>query len=836
MVDRTPQLAAAFWPWYGYAAEGNRRLRLSRLLLAVGFVLGVFAIAAVVAGRSGQGASAPGARVRALTRAGPLSLTAIPLAARGVVDQTLGRDARAYWVRSGGRGVRVTNPAGFSARFLPDGVSVTTRGRTLLLRTVSYGRAGALHPVWPTFPTGRANRVAYARGALSEWFSNGPLGLEQGFGLRSRPSGSGSLQVALRTVGPLIPQPASSGVVFRTSAGAVELRYGGLVARDATGRRLPSKLLLQGRTILLRVADADAHYPIKIDPFVQQGRELTANDESGLSAFGTSVALSSDGNTALIGGPCDNISCSVKFLPSDTGYGAGAAWVFVRSGSTWSEQAKLTANDETNANNEGNGGGGFGVSVALSSDGNTALIGGQADNSFVGAAWAFTRSGTTWRQQGSKLTANDETANSDADFGDSVALSSDGNTALIGGDAADVLTPSGGAAWVFTRSGSTWNQQGSKLIPNDASGTGDFGFQVALSGDGSTALIGDPDDNSSQGAAWVFAPAAPTWTQQGSKLTESGSTAFGTAVTLSLDGNTALIGSTDKADPGGLVLDFTRSGTTWSQQSELTQPGSNSFGRRIAISPDADTALISDFTSSPGAVRVFTRSGTSWSEDEPELTPCEQTPDFGGSVALSSDDTTALIGGDDTTPPNFQSSNTGAAWVFAQSTGQARCASLSGSGPSCTLKTLGRKVFASPLIEAAKHKHKKRNKHPKGQLRLSVTCNQAASLTLNGNVKAVLKKHKKRLTALNAAKAQKHKKKHKTKTFKLRPVHTSIAANKAITLVVKLTKAVLKALKKGAHEAVVFNLTATNANGTSTTSAKIKRLKLVKAKHKPKQH
>ena len=133
---------------------------------------------------------------------------------------------------------------------------------------------------------------------------------------------------------------------------------------------------------------------------------------------------------------------------------------------------KLTPNDES-------GSGAFGTSVALSSDANTALIGGPSDNGRAGAAWVFTRSGSTWTQQGSKLTPNDESGT--GEFGNSVALSSNGNTALIGGPSDD---NGAGAAWVFTRSGSTWTQQGSKLTPNDESSPAGVGISVALSSEG----------------------------------------------------------------------------------------------------------------------------------------------------------------------------------------------------------------------------------------------------------------------------------------------------------------------------------------------------------------
>src|SRR6185437_12689768 len=112
-----------------------------------------------------------------------------------------------------------------------------------------------------------------------------------------------------------------------------------------------------------------------------------------------------------------------------------------------------------------------------------ALIGGGGDNGGVGAAWVFVRSGHTWTQQGQKLTAGDESGN--GAFGESVALSADGNTALIGGGGDNGGV---GAAWVFTRSGSSWTWQGPKLAAGDESGQDDFGQSVALSADGNTAL------------------------------------------------------------------------------------------------------------------------------------------------------------------------------------------------------------------------------------------------------------------------------------------------------------------------------------------------------------
>ena len=263
--------------------------------------------------------------------------------------------------------------------------------------------------------------------------------------------------------------------------------------------------------------------------WTQQGPALAGGrGASCCGSFGTSVALSGDGHTAAVGAPY---------------YEGGAVWVFVRSGSTWVHQGtSLTASDET-------GGAQLGSSVALSSDGNTALVGGPNDNydpvtsSAVGAAWVFIRSGSSWAQQGPKLIGAGASGNSD--FGSSVAMSADGNTALVGGPR-DNFQPNvfaTGAAWIFTRSGSSWTQQGAKLTASDESGGGSFGRAVALSADGNIALIGAPNDANDGGAAWLFTRAGSTWTQDGAKLTGSGGGGWlGGAVALSTDGATALVG------------------------------------------------------------------------------------------------------------------------------------------------------------------------------------------------------------------------------------------------------------------------------------------------------
>src|SRR6516162_6875067 len=185
----------------------------------------------------------------------------------------------------------------------------------------------------------------------------------------------------------------------------------------------------------------------------------------------------------------------------------GAAWVYTRRGGIWTPQgSKLVGTGAA-------GSAGQGGSVALSADGTVAIVGGPHDNSFTGAAWVSSRSGGIWSQQGSKLVGTGAVGN--ADQGWSVALSADGNTAIVGGFADNSYT---GAVWVYTRSSGVWTQQGSKLVGVGAVGNADQGWSVALSADGNTVVVGGPRDNAYSGAAWVYSRGGSVWTQQGNKL------------------------------------------------------------------------------------------------------------------------------------------------------------------------------------------------------------------------------------------------------------------------------------------------------------------------------
>ncbi len=396
-------------------------------------------------------------------------------------------------------------------------------------------------------------------------------------------------------------------------------------------------------------------------PKTQQGNKLVGNDAVGASAQGISVALSADDKTAIVGGLGDNNLI-------------GAAWVYHRYGNSWIQQgSKLVGTGAAGTAEQGR-------SVALSADGTTAIVGGEEDDSLTGAAWIYTLTGNAWTQQGNKLVGTGAVGK--AWQGTSVALSADGNTAIVGGQYDDSYM---GAVWIYTRSGNTWTQQGSKLVGTGAVRVSYQGCAVALSADGNTALVGAYQDDSSIGAAWIYTRTGSSWTQQGSKLVGTGAVGVanqGVSVALSADGNTAIVGGLFDDNDTGAAWVFTRSGNTWTQQG-IKLVGTGVVGRpeqgiSVALSADGTTAIVGGLADGLyGAVWVFTRSGTLWTQQGNKLVGSGSVGQFcdqGRSAALSADGSIAIEGG-------ISDNNTiGATWVFVSDTSAYCNSSISNIG------------------------------------------------------------------------------------------------------------------------------------------------------------
>ena len=485
---------------------------------------------------------------------------------------------------------------------------------------------------------------------------------------------------------------------------------------------------------------------------------------------GTSIALSGDANTMAVGAPFESGgSRGVNGNQNDNSmYAAGAVYVYIRQGQAWTQQAYVKASNP-GINDH------FGSSVALSRDGNTMAVaahweasaatginGNQNDDSLpqAGAVYIFTRTGTTWAQQAYiKASNTGNAAQGDGDqFGFSLAISGDGNTVAVGaitedsgarqinGNQSDDMAASAGAVYVFSRTGTTWTQQAYVKTANHDGGDL-FGFSVALSLDGNTLAaaafnesgggkgINPPDDNKSQGsgALYVFTRQNGNWSQEAYIKASRGETSdgFGFATSISADGNTIAVGSGDEAcltpgiDPPGCADDappgrganiwvgaayvFVRNGGTWSEQTFIKAPNArpyNSFGVRLALSGDGNSLAVTSYlednadhgvrppqlqqfliqeifnawrehkneAEESGAAYLFTRSGNKWTAGAYiKADNTDAGDEFGSAVAISGDGHTMVVGahqedggarGVNGNQADNSASDSGAAYVF----------------------------------------------------------------------------------------------------------------------------------------------------------------------------
>lgn len=379
--------------------------------------------------------------------------------------------------------------------------------------------------------------------------------------------------------------------------------------------------MILGLVALPLFVASPAPLALPVGPERDEEEKFTANDAAAFDEFGSSVALS--GDTALVGAPLANSPATdggavyvlvksgttwnqeAKLVASDAAYGSkfgysvslegdlaligarghdagsgdrGAAYVFTRSGTVWTEEARLLASDGANGDF-------FGAAVSLSGD--TALVGAYRNQNVLdrgGSAYVYVRSGTTWSEE-AKLYAADSEANDY--FGFTVSLS--GDRAAIGAHGNDP----GGSAYAFLRTGTTWSEE-AKLESGDLATADWFGWSVGY--DGTRMIVGarfDDDGGNESGSAYVFRRTGTAWNEE-AKLTASDGAAndeFGYAVAI--DDDVVLVGS-EHDDlgsfnfPGSAYL-FLREGTNWREHVKLTASdgaGLDRFGSSVAVSGD----------------------------------------------------------------------------------------------------------------------------------------------------------------------------------------------------------------------------------------------------------
>jgi hypothetical protein len=382
---------------------------------------------------------------------------------------------------------------------------------------------------------------------------------------------------------------------------------------------------------------------------------IKASNPGQSDKFGHVVSLSQDGNTLAVSAYLEGSAAKgVNGNQNDDSIpGAGAVYVFARTGSTWTQQAYLKASNtgEAGKGEEPPDGDQFGFSMALSADGNTLAVGAisedsgakgvngdQSDNSrqSSGAVYVFTRAGGRWSQQ-----AYIKASNTDPNdlFGYAVALSSDGNTLAASAfdEDSSARTINGpqdtgrrgsGAVYVFTRSGAAWSQQ-AFLKASNAEAADSLGYDVAISADGNTIVAGAADEDCvtpgvnpagcdgdretdlSIGAAYIFVRTNGQWSQQALlKASNPGKEDwFGSRVAISGDGTMAAISAqlenggskgingpeNDDAEDAGAVYLFTRSGAAWRQTAYVKSsnaPAYAEFGSAVAFNRDGSLMAV----------------------------------------------------------------------------------------------------------------------------------------------------------------------------------------------------------------------------------------------------
>jgi len=513
----------------------------------------------------------PGRSPVAETAVDSASLSDLPLAAQAQISAVLGRDQSSYHAVPQAGGFRVENSKhGLAAEFTPAAVRVRAGTASWGLSLLGYGYSDAPSAATAVAPQAAANRVEYRRGDLTEWYLNGPLGLEQGFTLAKAPGKSTGqpLTLAFKLSGNLIASADATGkdAILSRADGTAALRYRGLTAHDAAGRELRSWLQVEGERLWLRVDDTGARYPLVVDPFIEQAR-LFASDGAAGDRFG-GVAL--DGDTLVVGAGFDDVDGKVNqgsayvFVKAAGGWsepfteqarliasdgaandvfgsaavsgdtivvGAngcpdanvcntqpvsahGSAYVFVKPVGGWSgtltEQAKLIASD--GASNDL-----FGSSVAV--EGDTVVVNSEWDDRFIGSAYVFLKPAEGWsgiRTQNAKLVASDRSGGGGIGnvFGRSKIS---GDTIVVGSLGKDIGTlTDAGQAYVFLKPAGGWagtRTENAKLLASDRAGSDRFGASVAINGD--TIAVGSPLDDvglSSTGSAYVFVKPTTGWT------------------------------------------------------------------------------------------------------------------------------------------------------------------------------------------------------------------------------------------------------------------------------------------------------------------------------------
>ena len=378
-------------------------------------------------------------------------------------------------------------------------------------------------------------------------------------------------------------------------------------------------------------------------PSTEQAK-ISASDKATTDYFGSSVGIDNDATRVAIGARNASVGGTST---------CGVVYIFLRTGSSWALEAKLNATDKVSGDM-------FGSSVAMATDGTRIVVGAYGSDvttTDTGAAYIFSRTGTTWTQE-AKLTASDRLA-SDY-FASTVAMDKTCTRVICGVYYSD---PGGlnaaGAAYVYVRSGTTWTQE-AKLLASDRAANEYFGTSVSMNGDGTLAMVGCPAKSNSTGAVYIYSRATTTWTQEAKLLASDGVTSdnFGSTCAMSdvATGCRVIISAHGKSSFAGAAYVFLRTGTTWAQEAKLLPSvavAGDSFGYNVSISFNGDRIIlgaqsfdnVSPSMTNCGAIYIFTRTGTTWTEGARVMASDKAANDaYGSAVRISGNGVYAIVG------------------------------------------------------------------------------------------------------------------------------------------------------------------------------------------------
>ena len=364
--------------------------------------------------------------------------------------------------------------------------------------------------------------------------------------------------------------------------------------------------------------------------------KLIASDAATSDLFGAAVAISSDGTRIVVGAHGKATS-------------TGSVYIYRKNGATWTQEAILLASDKVTNDH-------FGGFVAINSDGSRVVIGAYNKTgtyTVQGAAYVFLRTGTTWAQE-AKLLASDPAVNDS--FGNSVAINSDATRIIVGAiGKTGTAGATQGAAYVFLRTGTTWAQE-TKLLASDPVTLDSFGSSVNITSDASRVVIGAKGKLTSTGAAYIFTRTNTLWAQEAKIVATDGTTSsyFGNLfIGISSDGSRVVVGAYNKTgtySTQGAAYIFTRTGTTWAQEAKLlaAAPAVNdSFGYSVSMNSDGTRVTIgcTGRNTYTGNVAIFTRNSVTWLQEALIAASDPVTnSDYGGATGQSSNSSYIVTG------------------------------------------------------------------------------------------------------------------------------------------------------------------------------------------------